>query len=179
MIQADVYQITKGTGPLEGSLLAVRTLHEDDRHQVWQMKPSGEVLIWRLSKPYFLSSTIAVTPGPLLGQFLLYLRSQGANDPAVWLDLGPGREPQMVPMSEWAAHVLGTLLFVSNEVLGRWVREGWVNAVRFTPNANPSWLKPYEECGDWMRNVDDQMGIHVANRILTCLPEGGSGDAEG
>jgi hypothetical protein len=49
------------------------------------------------------------------------------------------------------------------EQLGRMVREIWVAAAREHPDPKPSWLVPWDELGEWDKEVDRRIGEAVAS----------------
>jgi hypothetical protein len=49
------------------------------------------------------------------------------------------------------------------ERLGRMVREIWVATARAHPDPKPSWLVPWDELGEWDKEVDRRIGEAVAS----------------
>jgi len=55
----------------------------------------------------------------------------------------------------------------SRETLGRLIREAWVEWALEQPNPQPSWVKPWEELGEGMKEVDRRMGERVRDYVLS------------
>jgi hypothetical protein len=76
-----------------------------------------------------------------------------------YVDWTPGKQ-RAVTVREQAAPP-ATAAF-DREQLGRMVREIWVAAAREHPDPKPSWLVPWDELGEWDKEVDRRIGASVA-----------------
>jgi len=56
--------------------------------------------------------------------------------------------------------------------LGKWARESWVRYVeRTVKSPQAGMIKPWEECGDWIKKADIEMGACVMHNLLKMLDD--------
>jgi hypothetical protein len=98
---AQPFQITAGAGRWSGSLFCTRIIRDSGLHSMWCLTPSGQVKVFPLSKPYFLSPENVVQPGPQLANFCNWLRFEsGTKYLKIWR-FEPNGETSFIKQHGW------------------------------------------------------------------------------